>query len=431
MPRLSLRLFSILAALYLLVTFLGARPALHDESEAYYQYGQNLLATGTYGITPGVSDDFREPGYGTFLAAAALPVHGAALGTQLHFIVLVQALLFLLSLAAFLRYARLPEGLKAAFALLALFSPTLWGAHSDIYSETIPISIAVVFLTIASRPDFARVALVGVAAALSGWLAITKLYLMYFFPFALVGLLGRKATRPAALAPFFALLCLAGWSARSHFVARAEEPHHRTILQLAGKVYRPELWDLKREWKPALLASCCLNTCSRRYGAAACDKFTWTVSDNIAYQLLQDAKDHPERHDPNLLQEVLRHWWNTLPMQLVGSGLELLRMVFFEAAPVWPESGGAWRAFAQVWHLFGSLALLALAVWGALAAASSREAGVTRASALGAGFLLYHFIFMAQVTNVQRYTQPVIPHLYFFAAMGIVALLSRRAVKAG
>jgi hypothetical protein len=414
------RAFATLACLYLAVTYFAARPALHDESNSYYSYGRNFLATGVYGQTKGESDNYREPGYGVFLAAALLPVQNAELATQLRWIAIVQSALFLIALVAFLRFAALPLELKSIFTLLALVSPTLWGAHSDIYSETIPISIAVVFLTLFSRADFARPHVVALASVLLGWLSLTKLYLMYLFPVALLALLSRKATRRLAIAPVVALAFLACWSLRSHHVDRFADPDHRTVLQLAGKVYRPELWNLREEWRPALLASCCLNTCTSQYGAATCGKFSWTVSDNIAYALIQDWKDHPEKHEPNLLHEVLHHWLATLPMQLVGSGLELLRMMFFEAPPVWPDSPGVWRVFAQIWHLFGSLLLWAFAAMGAFAVARSSDPGVRRAGALAGLFLVYHFLFMAQVTNVQRYTQPVIPYLYFFVAASVL-----------
>ncbi|MGZ3662776.1 MAG: hypothetical protein ACXVCK_21950, partial [Bdellovibrionota bacterium] len=417
------RLLCLLALAYLVITVAAARPSLHDESEAYYHYGKNFLATGTYGLEKGRSDNFREPGYGLFLAAVTAPAQlfSPSLEPELRWIVFVQAALFVASILFFLWASELPEKVKFYFALLALLSPTLWGAHSDIYSETITIDIAVILITLLSRADFFRWRSLVSAAFLCGWLALTKLYLMYFFPLVLLApivavLRGRPGLWRALVVPGFALLCLFGWSWRGHHVDRPEAADHRTILQLAGKVYRHRLWNLREEWKPALLASCCLNTCAQKYGAPVCNKFSWTVSDGVGYALMQDFADHPERHEKNLLHEVLGYWWSTLPMQIVSSGLELLRMAFFEAAPVWPDSPGAWKLFAQLWHVFGSFLLWLLVLAGI---SRLRDPGARRAGLVAGAVIAYHFLFMAQVTNVQRYTEPVIPFLYFFAALGL------------
>ncbi|MGZ3650418.1 MAG: hypothetical protein ACXWSC_04455, partial [Bdellovibrionota bacterium] len=79
-------------------------------------------------------------------------------------------------------------------------------------------------------------------------------------------------------------------------------------------------------------------------------------------------------------------------------------------------SPGAWKLFAQLWHVFGSFLLWLLVLAGI---SRLRDPGARRAGLVAGAVIAYHFLFMAQVTNVQRYTEPVIPFLYFFAALGL------------
>jgi hypothetical protein len=429
-----MRIFFVLAAAYLALIFFRAAPALHDESLSYFEYGVNLVRTGTYGSVPGVSDDLREPGYGTYLAVVMAPalfferVSAAPLSQEflLRWIVCAQALCFLACLWAFLRFARLPERLKWFCAALALLSPTLWASNGDIYSEPVAVCGAFLLMTLISREGWRKPRALVAGSVICTWLLLTKMYWMYFFPLVVAGaiLAGLRARSrfalPLAVPCLVAVLVMLAWGQRR--VERPQLEHMRTILQLAGKVYRHESWNLATEWKPALLASCCLATCSERYGVV-CDKFTWTVSDNVGYALVADWQQHPERHEKNLLAEILLHWARTFPEQILSSGLELLRIVFFEAATVYPDSPAWWRWFGKLWHLLGSAAIGTLALLGMFRLRRTEDPGLRRTALLAGAFVLYHLVIMAQVTNVQRYSVPMLPYLYFFAA---AALSGRR-----
>lgn len=425
---------ALICALYAVLVALTASPNLHDESEAYFQYGQNLLTTGTYGVVPGEPDDLREPGYGFFLAAVLAPAR--LISTEqaflLRWIVLVQAALFALAAYFFFQRSQLPIVLRSILLGLLLLSPTLAGANSVIYSESIVISLMVVILAALAGPAFPRPPTLALIGACAGYILLTKMYLLFFVPLSLLGFLaaalwlrgaglGREAAMRFILVMALASLPFLLWSARSRGVEKRHRDNDRIVIQLAGKVYRHKDWNLREEWKAALLASCCISTCVRKYGAQSCDKFTWVRSDPLGYQVLQMWKDRPpEQKQKSVLRETLEYWWSTLPIQLVSSGLELLRISFVEGARVTPESGALWRGFAQAWHVFGSLMVWLLAFGGLAVAWKEREeAYLRRASVGGFALVLYHLVFMSQVTNVQRYSVPILPWLYWFAALAL------------
>lgn len=425
----------LLCALYAILVALTASPNLNDEAEAYFNYGRNLLDTGTYGVVAGVPDDLREPGYGFFLAAAMAPAR-LFLSEQaaiLRWLVLVQASLFAGAAFFFFQRAQLPLLLRWIALGAFLLSPTLIGANGAIYSEAIVISLMLVILTALSGPGFPRprsLAVIGMAAS---YILLTKMYLLLFVPIGAAAFLlaavrlkgaglGREAAMRLLVVTVLATLPFLVWSARGQRAEKRHKHNDRIIIQLAGKVYRHTKWNLREEWKPALLASCCASTCLAQYGADTCNKFTWITSDPMGYAVLQEWKDRPEeQRRKSVLRETLEYWWSTLPIQIVSSGLELLRIAFFEGASVSPESGFLWKKFAQLWHFFGSLLVWFLALGGLFVAwkEGKGDAFIRRASIGGAALIVYHLVFMSQVTNVQRYSVPLLPWFYWFASLAV------------
>ncbi len=439
-------LFLICCLVYLAITELASVPTLENESEAYLGYGQNLLHTHTYGVVPGVSDDYREPGYGIFLALANSPlfvaekIFGLSLdqSQQLHWLIFIQAAFFLVALGFFLAYSELPEPVKGAFVFLALLSPTLWGANAVIYSETVAISIAILLMTIFSRSDLFRRRQLILAGLLCGFLLMTKMYLMFLPPMAILAIAGLQAIHfkrtgmvnwrnsRLLIVPLIALLFFAAWKTRSQFIEKREADNTRIILQLGGKVYRHKIWNLPEEWKPALLASCCSATCARKYGTGICDKYNFRRSDDIGYEVLAEWRQRPAaERKGSLVRSVLMYWWSTLPIQIVGSGLEFLRMAFFEGATVTSSSPELWKKIAQLWHFFGSLLMWALAFFGFSRIWRVHAPVIRQVVLLAVVFLVNHILLMSQVTNVQRYFCTVLPWIYLLAAFAVIG--KRRA----
>jgi hypothetical protein len=436
----------VLCAIYAIIVVFTASPNLNDEAEAYFNYGRNLLDTGTYGVVAGVPDDFREPGYGFFLAAAIAPARPFLSGQEamLRWLVLVQASLFACAVFFFFQRAQLPLALRWFTLGVFLLSPTLAGANGAIYSEAIVITLMLVILTALAGPGFPRprsLAVIGLAAS---YLLLTKMYLLFLVPIGAAAFLvaavrmkgaglGREAAMRLLVVTVLVSLPFLAWSARGRGLEKRHKHNDRIIIQLAGKVYRHKQWNLREEWKPALLASCCASTCLNRYGAGTCNKFTWITSDPLGYQVLQEWIDRPpEQKKKSVLRETLEYWWSTLPIQIVSSGLELVRIAFFEGASVSPESGFLWRKFAQLWHFFGSLLVWAIALAGMFLAWKERKTDsfIRRASIGGGALIVYHLVFMSQVTNVQRYSVPLLPWFYWFASLALWRLfLAAKASK--
>lgn len=431
----------LLCALYAFVVVLTANPNLNDEAEAYFNYGRNLLDTGTYGVVAAVPDDLREPGYGVFLAAAMAPARlfVSEQAAMLRWLVLVQASLFAAAAFFFFLRAQLPLALRWIVLGTFLLSPTLAGANGAIYSEAIVITLMLVILTALAGPGFPRPRSLAVIGLACSYLLLTKMYLLFFVPIGAVAFLlaavrlrgaglGREAAMRLLVVTVLAMLPFLVWSARGRGLEKRHKHNDRIIIQLAGKVYRHTKWNLPEEWQPALLASCCASTCLAKYGAETCNKFTWITSDPLGYQVLQEWKDRPEEQKrKSVLRETLEYWWSTLPIQIVSSGLELFRIAFFEGATVSPESSAIWRKFAQLWHFFGSLLIWLLALGGLLVARKEGETDpfVRRASIGGFALIFYHLVFMSQVTNVQRYSVPLLPWFYWFASLALWRLFLR------
>ncbi len=440
---------AVLGILYVAIILITAKPNLHDESEAYFNYGLNLVRTGVYGIVPAIPDDLREPGYGFFLSVILRPLvyfiqEQSAL---LYWIVFVQAAAFAIAVFLFFQISTLPDALKKIVVLAFFLSPTFAGAHSLIYSESIVITLMVLILALLTGRGFPSPLSAGLLGACGGYILLTKMYFIFLIPIgclaAIAGFffgpkfgwkrahsLGLFAVAAIVAAPFFA------WSIRSKDLEKRHRNNDRVIIQLAGKVYRHRDWDLSKEWKAALTASCCISTCARKYGAEVCDKFTWVKSDPLGYSVLQSWLDRPSSEkNKSVLRETLEYWWSTLPIQIVSSGLELIRIAFIEGPRVDADSAAFWKRFARLWHFFGSIAVWILAlrgVWVAYIEGRSNSS-LRRASLLGFVLVGYHLLFMSQVTNVQRYSQSILPWIYWFSALSVwrifLFLKSRSSIK--
>jgi hypothetical protein len=434
-------LFLLLGLVYAYaVISLGHASAVYYDARQYFDYAKNLLETGTYGLVPGQPDIHREPGYGVYLAALLAAVKGAGFAPSLEaisspekifWVKLLQAYVLFLSAALCAFHGALPERVRRPFFFLVVLSPTFVGAMREIYSEALAIPLSLLFLFFFSR-----------AIALPGWgnrfgtalawaaqvLAKSVLYYScYAFLLLAAALAFRRRTLPLLLAFVFAatggLAAQRAWKLRTASLgANADEA--RLSIALAGKIARLDEVSWEGNVIPALAASLGTNFCDRHFGADRCAHFDYRACDEVGPRYL---REYTRRlGSAHLADEAIKHdmftlWFHRPLTQLAGSGLELLRMTFFESVIDAGSLPGFLQAPARAWHIVGSLALWALILlsWVRLARTGIRldtpEGGIVLVCG---AILFYHAVSMAQITNVARYVFAVLPFAYYFAADG-------------
>ena len=113
--------------------------------------------------------------------------------------------------------------------------------------------------------------------------------------------------------------------------------------------------------------------------------------------------------------------------QLLGNGLELLRMFFFEAVLDSTTFPKPMQGFLRAWHILGSglFWIFILASWTHFWLQKDSSGAERSIFLLCAGFIAYHAATMSQITNVVRYVFPILPFLYYFVADGISTALER------
>ncbi len=409
--------------LYLGAIWFGAQPDLSNDSFSYYSYAKNFAQTGVYGVQPGVPDNGREPGYGIFLGAAIFPVVSffqVGKDFLLKWMVIAQTLFFLFSLFLFYKKSSLHLQIKNIFVAIALLSPTFFLAHSILFSESLALSLMILIL---AYGDQFRVRY-GILGVLFGLLLITKLYFLLLALLLLLGslffmlycykktkVLERRALSLAYIASI-ALVFPLSWNIRTA-LSVDNPPTNRMLFVLVGKVYRPTIWNFREEWSAALAASVGSNFCDRKFGEEVCWKYDYRLGDKLAESFLKISENVDGF---SAKKEVAFYWLRTFPMQMVGSFLEVLRMVFFEFITFPSDAPQGLRLFGQAWHVLGSALVWALVILGWKKSWSSYH-GV-----LAMIFLGYHILIMSQLTNVQRYIVPVLPCMYLLASWGVIRL---------
>ncbi len=463
--------FSLFLAAGLAYSFLaislGETSAAYFDSLQYLQYGRNLLEQGIYGYQPGVADMNREPTYGVYLAGLIGLAKGLGLITDfsalqapenVFWLKFFQAFVLFLSAGACSFWGALPRRVQKPFFLLVILSPTCLGAMREIYSEALAIPISLLLLCFVSRSLAGQSKLPALLSGLIfGVAVLTKSY-FYFasFAFLLLGLLLVLSRYRPAIARFLtssmptntALLLftlgLGGISAQQYWNFRNTQlfgentSEARLSIALAGKVARLERAEWPRDLPVSIAGSLGTNFCDKIYGSERCSLFDYRGCDVIGNEVRVDyEKRLPtlRQADSALKRDMFKLWFSRPITQLYGSGLELLRMFFFEAVLDAGTLPRVLQAPARAWHILGSLML-----WGFILLSFTRhcrqwarltpqEMGVALFCVLLVG---YHAASMAQITNVVRYVFPILPFLYYFTADGIALVIERnRLWKAG
>lgn len=426
----------------LVVTSAGEVSGAYFDSLQYLQYGKNLLLHGVYGYQAGVADMNREPGYGTYLGALMLLV-----GYDTFWIKALQAFTLFVCAGTCAAWGGLPRRLRKPFFFLAILSPTCIGAAREIYSEALAIPLSLLFLLAVSR-SLSRSSYVSAAfsGVLFAALVLTKSYFYYAsFLFLLLGTLASvprikffSSLGNPRLLVFLLIAIGAGgifaqqaWNLRNRSVFGENASEARLAIALAGKVARLDRADWPRDLLPSVAGSLGTNFCDKLYGESRCALFDYRGCDVIGNQFkVQFEQSHPTKiaAEAALKREMLQLWFRRPVTQLYGSGLELLRMFFFEAVLDAGTLPWLLQVPARAWHILGSLLFWSLILisftrhrrhWARLGA-NERALAL-----LGLLLIAYHAATMAQITNVVRYVFPILPFLYYFTADGIALLIER------
>ncbi|MGZ3655811.1 MAG: hypothetical protein ACXVCS_09655 [Bdellovibrionota bacterium] len=437
----KIALFLFLGLLYAYaVTALGRTSEVFFDSRQYFDYARNLVETGVYGLEAGKPDMSREPAYGFYLAALFSTVRAVGLSpsiaallepARIFWVKALQALVLFLCAGLCAFRGEIPDRARKPLFFLLILSPTVIGANRELFSEALAIPLATLLLFFLSRVLAGRSKwnLLGVFFSQAA-LVFTKSYLYYLsFPALLWTV--RRRINPV----FFAALALGLggltaqkiWDARNHARFGENTDNTRLSIALAGKVARIDRVHWHTDWPVAIAGALGTNFCDSRYGEQRCKLFDYRGCDEIGNAInyglriklgAQFLADQAVKHD--MAQLFLQR-----PItQVSGSGLELLRMFFFESVLDSGTLPGFLQTPARAWHIVGSLLLWAL-IGLSFRDIFRHRRNYTLALACGA-ILVYHAGTMSQITNVVRYVFPVLPFLYFFAADGIGLLLEKR-----
>ncbi len=432
------------------VIAIGRTSEVYYDSKQYFDYACNLLQSGVYGLIPGTPDMGREPGYGIYLSGLFSLIRGIGFAPDLASIARPENIFWVKMLQAFVLFCcagitaflgALPKRIRWAFFLILIFSPSTISAMRELYSEALAIPLAVLWIYFVSKALQGNCPLpflgVGIIQAL---LVLTKSYLYYAsFLFLLIALAFalRRKWRPI----FYVSLAIAtggfvaqkGWNYRNSTMLGQNAHEPRLSLMLAGKIARIDTVNLGEDLSVALAASIGTNFCDRHFGMDRCKNFDYRGSDQKGYETLVrywERKESGAMVDQMLRRDMLRLYFQKPFTQIFGSGLEILRMFFFESVLDTGTLPRPLQPLGRAWHVAGSLLLwlLILVSWchffNAWATFAEAERGLIL---LCSSLPLFHVITMAQITNVVRYIFPVLPFFYFFAAFGLAQLFTWRA----
>lgn len=443
-PLRTPRVFYVGIVLYAILTCLLGSPNLSNDSGQYFNYANFLLTTRVYGQKEGIPDADREPGYGAFLALARAPVEigakviGVNISTPflLKWFVFWQAFLgfAMAALAAFC--TSLPRSVGRIFFAILVLSPTVWGTHSVIYSETLAISLLLFFLWALDRAvcDAAPKSAI-LAGAAWGMLALTKGYfeLASTISFALASVcfvLGRPTRMSRChsalilLGTLVAITMQSAWSFRNRFTLGPNMATPRIAYALAGKVLRAETFVVPRELPIALSAAIGTNLCNRLYSETACLKYEIRGSDQLgiaAWAKYKARMPTPAEAQKALVHDMIIRYFDHPGLQIFATLLEVVRMSFFEAPQSIQSGVGALDMLPRVWHFAGSILAWVVAWAGFFAIRRQNMHSKLACSHLWifCGVLvLYHYVVMSQTTNLVRYIYPVLPAIYLYCAFG-------------
>lgn len=423
---------------------------LADDSYQYFKYGQNLLETGIYGEVLGKPDGRREPGYGAFLAVA-IATHNklfslqAPAGYFLSWVVFWQS--FLSAIAIFAFSSHLEDfRLKWILRGIMFVSPTMWGMNSLIFSETIFVSM--LLLGAAFLVSWVRKgSYFSLLSACFFWsyACLTKDYFSTFNSLLFIGFCGwsfwawksKSAFPPqrflgVAVCCFIAILSLQAWQKRNEFHFGKDAFADRKAIALAGKVVRVSQIDFAANWKQAVSAAVGTNFCISLYGQEPCFQFHMLGADGHglmtwgAYQEKFQNKQDAWKH---LVKDMFQLYLKSPGKQIIGSLLEVVRIGFIESVPPLTTRFAWLNAIPRLWRFVGSILIMTLAILGAIHVhrIRSRLSPLERGLFMLCGMhILFHFIVMAQVTNLARYGFPILPWVYLFAALGIASIWQKR-----
>lgn len=408
---------AIACTAYSLIVIWLCEPSLGNDAGQYLLYAKNLWREGVYGITPGVWDAHREPGYPFFLAliGAAPILARIADASLLSFLLFGQSFIFALACWLFLRHAiAIPSKLRQVCVILLFSSPTVLSAHGVLYSESLSLTLSVLLLTCLGRIDFSRRVLICIFACLV-LSALTKSYWARLWLFAPLLLLFRRdalAKRLVVAVGGGSVAALITWSLYSSSIASGAEARSREFMNLAGKIRRTNSVNYITEWKPAMASVLGSNFCEQNFGAEVCEKHDFRGSDREGIKFLHEISSRSE--SPSVL--LLKEWIGSAPKQLLASSLEFLRMSLFEFTDIGRFSDSELaRKFPPVWHTFGSVLLL-LAVFTGVRKISYSHFWTT----VPLFVIVFHVAVYVNVSVVARFVLPVLPFLYLFAANGFM-----------
>lgn len=417
-------ILTLISILYALLLSLVANTDLMNDSGQYYKYAQNLVQTGVYGLEPGVPDAHREPGYGVFLSLIM-----KLFGDSFFAIVFVQGLLFFWSTLFFSFKTFLTGNLSKIYFLISIFSPTLAGTTTVIYSEILSIILLHLFLGflwLSSKPQrsFTEGMLIAMFSGLFfAALVLTKSYLQYasliFILFSVLQFYKKQKVLAVNIlvVSIFGILAQGIWNARNQSQLGKNYSQFRVPNALVGRVERLNRFEFPGDIPISLVAAVGSNLCYKIYTEQRCLKFEIRGADYFGAEVIQKYySKYPEsksQAEKQVVADYLPQYFGAPLRQLYGSFLETLRMSFFEATQK-SSKYSFLNTMGSAWHFGGSLILLFLFIKGLRQKKSSFDWFLVL-------IIFYHWAVMAQMTNLVRYVFTIIPIIYVFSARGLLA----------
>ncbi len=415
-------------------------PDLSNDSGAYLKYARTRIDSGIHGheIQNG-PDMHRELGYPFFIASVLRPfewIVGREDVFALKWITFCQGLFFLTALACLVFLPGSSQRYRRVFAAVLFLSPTLWGAHTVIYSESLAATLVIFAFVAAFRSvetqSLGACLAFGLLIGLQGLVRYSQVYWVFFCGFVggFASIYFRVRGQSALASKLFlsgilAILCVASWNLRNRLVLGPEAYSIREPIVLAGKILRVESIDLFNHLPQALVCAVGTNLCQRIYGEAASFPFEIRESDRLG---IKAWKDHVESYTGSATarfrdfrKQYFRRYLDHPFLQFVGSLVEMVRIGFCESVPPFGTRGLSFTFFPRIWHFAGSLLVWAL-FWSGLSTLSRAERSVRLVMVLSLAWITYHFALMSQVTNLVRYVIPLLPCIYAVGALFVLRL---------
>jgi hypothetical protein len=202
---------------------------------------------------------------------------------------------------------------------------------------------------------------------------------------------------------------------------------------IAGKVLRVQKFNMPKELTTALAAAVGTNFCNDIYGKSACFLYTIDGADSIGFPLSDRYYrifSAPALAQSAMVKDMAQEYLKNPLLQVLGSLLEAIRMSFLES-PQRLETGVRILDLSpRLWHFFGSLLVWLFFFRGLKASRSFSSNGRSFLWVL-LSLLAFHYAVMSQFTNLVRYIYPMLPVIYFFAALGIASFGQRSRGRPG